>query len=171
MDIPKDKKDIPMRCYRNGSHVVLPLEEAYRLFWASRFGWVLKLDFFRSGFGESAMSGSVVKAVYSSGVKFVLALLGRGALSVAQNDSCLVDEHGEAPSPNQMAVWASRFRKLFAGDKPYEFLREADERGICQPAYRMKPDETWLVVLGVEPDKGYSDIDVPWGIFRTPPCE
>ena len=167
MEIPEEKRGIPIRCYHNGKRAILPLEEAVKQFWASRFGWVLKLDYFRSGFGEDAKNGSVAKVVHSSGVKFAMALLNRGSLSVGLDDSCVLDEHEDPPSRNQFTVWAYRFGLLFAGDKPYECIKIPDEYGICQTAYRMKPSETWLVVMGVASEDDFSDVDVPWEVFQT----
>lgn len=170
MRIPKDMKDIPLLCYPNGRRKILPLEEAYKLFWKVTFAWLLPLDWFTSGSGKFATDGYAGRIAQQPPMKFAFKMLTRGALALAINDSALLDEHGDSPSPNLFYAWAARFGKLFKGPKPYEYIKVSDQYGRRQPAYRMKPGEAWLIVIGVDPEnREYTDLDVDWELFQVPP--
>lgn len=74
---------------------------------------------------------------------------------------------------------ASRFGKIFTDRHERPVLPEPlrpffhyriDETGqSSQPAYRMHPERTWLLVLGVAPGQGITDNDIDWTVFQTPP--
>ncbi len=169
MQIPEDMKAIPIVCFDNGRRTILPFEEVYRLFWLVTLGWVLLSDFVRTGFGKQARQGSISKVVYGSAIRFVFNLLTHGRLVLAREDICLLDEHDDPPSPQLFPVWAYRFGKLFNGSRPCEHVSFTDPRGHRHCGYRMKPGQTWLVVVEVDPDSRFGNEDVDWTIFETPP--
>ena len=169
MQISDDMRKIPLLCFLDGRRKVLPFEEAYKLFWRVTFSWLLPLDWFRSGFRKSATDGYAGKIAQQPPMRFAFKMLTRGALALAINDSALLDEHGDSPSHGLLYAWAARFGKLFKGPKPYEYMKVSDQYGRRQPAYRMKPGETWLIVIGVDPENHEcTDLDVDWELFQVP---
>ncbi len=169
MKVPDDMKAIPIICFHNGRRKILPLEEAYHLFWTAILGWVLLSDFFRAGFGKRAKKGRLSPIIQGDALKFVFNILTHGTLALNREDICLLDEHGEPPGPGLFAVWAYRFGKLFKGPRPYEHVFFTDRHGHRQKGYRMKSGETWLVVVEVDPKSGFKNEDVDWTVFETPP--
>jgi hypothetical protein len=170
MQIPGEQKCIPTQCSMSGHLKTLTLEEAYVLFWEVSFGWLLLLDWFRTSFAESEKSGYVSKLAKFSGMDFGYKLLTRGALALAMNENCMLDEHGYGPSRNTFAQDARRFAKLFPKKaRPYESTQVIDRDGYRQLAYRMIPGQKWLIVVGVDAESSFTNLDVDWTIFQTPP--
>jgi len=169
MRIPKEQKNIPLKCWYNGRRAILPLEKAYRLFFSVSFAWILFLDLYRTdGRGRRPKGGALVKDAPGA-AKFTLKLLTRGRLALSVSDSCLMDEHGDSPSRGLLTAWAHRFGGLFDGPKPFEQRYVYDEHGNRQLAYLMKPDERWLIIVDVDSDSGFTREDVDWQIFETGP--
>ena len=170
MEIPDDMKAIPLTCFHNGRKKILPVEEAHNLLWIVTLGWVMLSDFFRTGGGKQAKRGFLAKIVQGSAIKFAFNILTHGSLALAREDSCFADEHGDPPDRDLFAVWAYRFGKLFKkGLRPYEHVAFTDPNGHRRFGYRMKPGETWLVIVEVDPDSGFGNEDVDWTLFETPP--
>lgn len=170
MQIPDEQKDIPIKCYVIGRLLTLSLEEAYELFWKMSFAWLLPLDWFRSGFEKSEKTGYVSKVAQFSGMEFGYKLLTRRTLALAINSPCMLDEHGYGPSRGAFIRYAHRFGELFPNKaRPYESTQVIDDRGLRQLAYRMKPDEKWLIVVGVDPESEFKNTEIDWNIFQKRP--
>jgi hypothetical protein len=170
MEILNEKKCIPTQCYVNGYNKILTLEETYILFWQVKFAWLLLLDWFRSEFDGIEGSGYVSKLARFSGMSFGYRLLTRGFLALTINDTCMLDEHGYSPNRNTFIQNARRFGKLFPEkNRPYEATQVFDRDGNLQLAYRMKSDEKWLIIVGVDPKSEFTNEDINWSIFQTPP--
>ena len=169
MKISDVQKRIPIQCYVNGYKKVLTLEETYALFWQVHFAWLLLLDWYRFTLDGSAKDGYVSKIAKFSGMGFGYKLLTKKALALAINDTCMLDEHGYAPTRNTFTQNARRFRLLFPENAcPYESTQVFDKDGDLQLAYRMKHIK-WLIVAGVDPNSKFTNEDVDWTIFQTPP--
>jgi hypothetical protein len=171
MQFPDDKKSIPVQCYVTGHLKTLPLQEAYVLFWKVHFGWLLLLDWFRSGFGKSAKQGYMRRLVQKSGKRFGYNLLTRRSLPLTINDRCMLDEHDFPPSRNNFAARAARFAKVAGGFSLFEYDEVFDDGRNGVPAYRPNPDVDWLIVLKVAPDSSFKDTDVDWSLFQNPPLK
>jgi|GEM_PF-5488846 len=169
MQIADNMKTIPIVCFHNGRRTILSSEEVYRLFWNVTLGWVLLSDFFRTGFGKQGKHGTISKVIHGSAIRFAFNILTHGSLVLAREDICLLDEHGDSPSQDIFPVWAHRFSKLFNGFRPIKHVTFTDPQGHRHCGYRMKPDQTWLIVVGVDPDSSFGNEDIDWAIFETPP--
>jgi hypothetical protein len=166
MQIPDEQKSVPTLCYINGQKKTLNLEEAYVLFWILPFAWLLPVDWFRYHKITAYMRDVAKKSTKI----FLMHLLNRGYLALTINDDCMRDKHGDPLSPNAFAAKAARLRKIF-GDEEVPFIYEdalQDNKGTVQ-AYRMSPGQTWIVVMSVEKNSEYTDADIDWTIFQTPP--
>ena len=54
--------------------------------------------------------------------------------------------------------------------RPFHYLEVPNGIGyITRPAYKMHPERTWFVIVGVDSTSQYSNADVDWTIFQTPP--
>lgn len=153
-------------CYVNGFRYIKPSDEVQRLFRAADFAWVLRTDDYRSGCGKDAKSGYVGKVAKEAGRRFGYALLTHGSLPLTIDDDCLLDEHGRRPGRNLFACWAAKFGRLFEGEKPYAFSTVLLDGDV--PVYRMKPGKRWIIVVGIDPDCGISDVEFDWRVFESP---
>ena len=169
MEFPDEKKNIPVQCYLNGHLKLLPLQDAYALFWEVHFGWLVLLDWFRSGFGKNAKQGYMRKLVQKSGKIFGYNLLTRGLLPLAINDQCMIDEHDYPPSRNTFHARAARFARVADGFPLFEYDENVGGGKSLQPAYRPNPDVQWLILVGVDPASSFTNTDVDWKLFQTPP--
>ena len=169
MSLTDESRQIPLLCYHSGVRKVLPLEVAHQLFWLVSLGLIPMLDFFRSGHGERAKKGSFTSTVQRGAPRFVMKLLTRGRLALAREDVCLQDENGDPPARPTFAVWAYECKKLFDDREILERTYFIDKDYHRQVGYRMKLDETWLVVIGVDPKSGLSDTAVDLSVFLDPP--
>ncbi len=170
MIVPDYMKKIPLRCSLTGRAKVLPLEEAYSIFWSVNFAWVRLRDFFKSGGqGRIPKQGILGRIAPGLATKFIIKLLTRTTLALTIDDECLLDEHNDPPVANTFNVWAFRFGSCFDGPWPHRHLLVPDEGGIRRSAYCMRPGETWLLILGVDAKSGFDDSDVDWNVFLEPP--
>ena len=153
-------------CYIDGYRCVEALDVVLQLFQKVDFAWVIRTDYFRSGFGKEATKGYVGKIAKEVGRRFAHALLRRGSLPLTIDD-CPLDEHRESIGRNLFHCWAAKFGRLFEGEKPYEFTTLLIDGDV--PAYRMKPEKRWLIVVDIDPDCGVDSVEFDWKIFDGPP--
>ena len=161
--IPADKKHIQINCYVNGRLRILTLDKAYSLFWGVLFAWLAPLDWFRSNEKQDYMRNLVTKSTKV----FAFNLFTRGYLPLTINSRCMLDEHGYPQSRNAFQAKACRLAKLFNGKPPYYFNECYLNKRGWQPAYQMNPGQEWLIVLGVDPDGEFNNLDVDWTIFQN----
>ena len=165
MQIPGQHKNIPTRCYVKGYLKTLTLEEAYVLFWQASLAWLRPINWFRS----KHIRGYIRDLMTKSTKVFLYNLVTRKYLPLTINSESMLDSHDFAPSRNSFHARAHRARELFGDDVPFVYDDDFDDEKRLLPAYRMKPGQNWLIVVGVDPGTEFKDPDVDWTIFLNPP--
>ena len=167
MEAKGDDGRISFECWHDGCRCVEPLNAVLQLFHEVDLAWVIRTDYFRSGFGKDAEGGYVGKIAKEAGRRFGHALLTRGSLPLTIDDTCFVNEHGDGPGRNLFHCWAAKFGRLFNGEKPYEYATLFIDGDV--PAYRMKPGKQWLIVVDIDASCGVGPADFDWRVFGDPP--
>jgi hypothetical protein len=166
----QDQGNVPLKCFVNGYARTVNLSEAHRFFWKARLGWLRPLEWIRVDHGKNARQGNGADLMQDRVARFAWKLLTRGSLALRVDDDCLGDEHGNLPGRGTVAAWACRFANMFKSARVLEHVRVADEFGIRELAYRLKPGIDWLLVVGVDSKSPIPDTAVDWTVFLTPPC-
>jgi len=157
-------------CHYNGQRRTLAMEEAYRLFWACDYAWLLPLDWYRWDVGGRVGADYVFKAVFPSARMFGLLMHTRGTRTLT---IAALDKLAEKNLRNEtFNARAARFNKLFRDLppelRPFSHYEEQLINGKTMPAYRMNPERNWLVVVGAGDG---SNEAVDWAAFLEPPSE
>jgi len=114
----------------------------------------------------------ILSATSRSGTLFGFALLTlRRGTPLIFEPSAFPGEHERHMSRNAFNGRARRFAEIFDEDirlpqRPFEFIAIPDDHGRTLPAYRMKANISWFIILGVA---GGSNSDIDWEEFTKPP--
>ena len=165
MQIPDEQKSIPTQCYVNGQLKTLTFKEAYVLFWEVPLSWLLPLDWFRFHQTHAYMRDMITLSTKM----FAYNLFTRGYQTLTTNSDCMLDERGDGPSRNVFQARASKFAKIFGDDVPFIYDNDIVDRKRTIPAYRMKFDQKWLLVIGLIPETKIKPSEIDWTFFQTPP--
>jgi hypothetical protein len=122
-------------------HKRVSLGKAYDLSRTVDFAWVLSTDWYRSGFAQTAKSGSVKTDAGPTGRKMARGLMTRGHLIFPISEESMLDEHDCKPTRNTFHRRAARCRNLFRSPAPFDY-----DDAMGEPGYRMRHDATWLIV-------------------------
>ena len=169
----QEQENVPLKCYHNGHGKVLPLKEAHALFWDVHYGWLLKLDWYRFEVDGYAGACYLYTKVEDCGRLFARYLHTRGTLCLTFGDWAYIQAKPDPLSLNAFQATARRFIKTFDGlpkaTRPFRYVKAHGAKGLMEPAYRMRPDREWLVVVGVAPKSEVPDEDVDWSVFLVDP--
>jgi hypothetical protein len=175
------REDEPLLlAYHNGWRILLPIIEMWRLFWACNYAWLLPLDWYRWSVNGYEGSEYVCLRVTSLPRRFGLVMHKRGSRFLTLSDWEKIEKAVGLVSDDVFHQLAARFCRVFVADRPEELVlpkplrpffhfRFDEAGGSSQPAYRMHPERTWLLLVGVAPGQGVTADDVNWGLFRSPP--
>jgi len=169
-DTPRDG-NILLDCNLNGAPVVLPWSEAWEKLWACEIGWVRPQHWLRHRILGREIARTLRRSERSG------ALFGFRMMTRRRNSPFTIahmaefDEDRRMPSRNVFNAAARRFAEIFDKDirqenRPFEYADIVGPDGRSLPAYRMKPDCSWLIILGVH---GGGDANVDWSKLQTPP--
>jgi hypothetical protein len=166
--------------YHNGRKIIGPLVKLWRLFWACHYGWLLPLDWYRWSIEGHESSEYVCLKATALPRRFGLVMHMRGKRFLTLGDWEQLEKAVGLVGDDAFHQMGSRFSRIFWVDRPEHLvlplslrpffhyrIEETGDRG--QPAYRMHPDRTWLLVLGVAPGQDVTDDDIDWSVFQTPP--
>lgn len=163
-----DSKERRFDCILNGVTKRLAWDEAHTLLHTSTIGWILPIMWLRCSLG-TCRSGILLDDSTRAATQFGFQLLSkrRGLLLTR-------DEHREALDKrylgnNAFHARARRFAAVLGdlsnGQRPFEYIMMPDAHD-GMPAYRMKADATWIIVLGTANGNGK---DVDWQALTIPP--
>ena len=153
-----------------GDRKSLPFSEAHRKLWEVDLGWVLILDWYRSGHGESAMSGHVSEQLTKPAGHFLREMLTRATRSVTIDDRCFRNEADRPPTRGQFTGWACRAGKLSPSKECFRVQTESGFDGSDKAyGYVMRYDVTWLLVMEPDNTAGFGPGHIPWACFLAPP--
>ena len=159
-----------LECCENGKRVVRPFHDAHRQFWLSNYAWLIPSDWYRWEIdrysGETYVYPVVKKAALRLGF-----LIHTRKEPLTMDDLEEADGDGYELSVDAFVARAYRFNRLFGNLprelRPYHYMDVLNKMGIPRPAYRMNPQRTYLVVLGIAPESPRTDVD--WSLFCQPP--
>lgn len=169
----KDGQSALLECYENGARALLDLPAAWRALWQVDFGWILPTDFYRWQWGGHHGRGQVLPITLKCGRKFGFCLLTR-TTPLTYWDMIEYDPDFDDALFNAFIARASRFNRLFPKEirrsdpllKYYPILHPHQD---SEPAYRLVPEKTTLVIAGVDQDSGSSAGPVDWRALENPP--
>lgn len=169
-DTPRDG-NILLDCNLNGVPIVLPWPEAWQKLWARDIGWVRPEHWFRHRILGREIARSLERSERSGALFGFRIMMRRRHSPFTIEDMAEFDEDGATPSRNVFSAGARRFAELFDKDirqeqRPFEYADIVGPDGRSLPAYRMKPECSWLIVLGVHEG---GDPNVDWSKLQTPP--
>ena len=171
--------EIPLECYKNGKGDVFPVNEAYKRFWDSNYGWLCPSDLYRFSIEGYSGQNYIYKIVGKKALRFSFLIHTReGPLIIDDTEKPL--NNGNELEINTFISWASKFNRIFREPympedlptelRPFYYLEVPNGIGfITRPAYKLHPDRTSFVIVGVDTASQYSNTDVDWTIFQTPP--
>ncbi|HDY68191.1 MAG TPA: hypothetical protein ENH85_10400 [Candidatus Scalindua sp.] len=174
-----NQSEIPLKCYENGKHSIFSINEAYKKFWQCNYGWICLLDWYRFYIEGYSGQNNVYKIVGKKAMKFgFLGHTRKEPLTIDDAEVLLND--GYELEVNTFVSWSCKFNKLFKEPyatkelpkllRPFYYLEVPNGIGdITRPAYKMHPERTSFVIIGVDPASPYSNADIDWTIFQTPP--
>ena len=171
--------EIPLECYKNGKYGIFATIEACKQFWACNYGWLCPSDLYRFSIEGYSGQNYVYKIIGKKAMRF-------GFLVHTQESPLTVDEaeklfkKDKELEVNTFISWASKFNRIFREPympedlptelRPFYYLEVPNGMGhITRPAYKMHPGRTSFVIVGVDTTSQYSNTDVDWTIFQTPP--
>lgn len=170
---PETNKNLSIECYTNGRHVFLPFEEALQQVRQTEFAWLLPLDWYRYHVGKYAGEEFVYRVVPKSSRLVAYHLHRRGYLALTIDDLRELDEDvtylERAAFHARIAKLARLFNALPLELRPWEYVDFLDPNNTYIPAYRMNPERTYIMVIGVAPDCKVKNEEVDWMLFMTPP--
>ena len=161
----------PLRSSVNGRSVVLSFEEARQRFHACQFSWLLPLDEYRWKMGKYAGSILLCSRVRPAPRRLGLLMHVRGNRRLTQ--AALEEHEGvEIMEKNAFHARAAKWNVIY-GDmpadlRPFFYYEFEDLRGIRYPAYQMRRDIKYIVVIGAA--DGTPDDLVDWEYFLADPA-
>lgn len=166
--------------YHNGRKIVQTIVKIWRLFWACQYGWLLPLDWYRWAIEGHEGSEYVSLKVTGLPRRFGLVMHTRGKRYLTLGDWENREKAIGLVSEDVFHQLGSRFSRIFFADRlknlvlpeslrPFFHYRIDETCDRSQPAYRMHPERTWLLVLGVAPGQDIKDDDIDWSLFQAPP--
>ncbi|MBN2560192.1 MAG: hypothetical protein JXQ75_04615 [Phycisphaerae bacterium] len=166
-----DPTAIPLECHLDGEFEVLTFAAAHELVWKSDFAWVIRAGWYRLGWSGFEATGDTRRKAELAGEQFGFALLTQTPLTItdfAKRGPITADDveafQGRAARFNRLVPKQLRKRAPL-----FEWCPVIDRWGRPEPAYRIVPGRTTLVVAGVDPDAGIDDGRVPWRRLQNPP--
>jgi hypothetical protein len=166
--------------FHNGRKIIGTLVKMWRLFWACHYGWLLPVDWYHWAIEGHESSEYVCLKATALPRRFGLVMHMRGKRFLTLGDWEQLEKAVGLVSDDVFHQMGSRFSRIFWFDRPEHLvlplslrpffhyrIEETGDRG--QPAYRMHPERTWLLVLGVAPGQDITDNDIDWSVFQTPP--
>jgi hypothetical protein len=171
--------EIPLDCYKNGKADIFPTNEAYKRFRDSNYGWLCPSDWYSFSIEGYSGQNYIYKIIGKKAMRFGFLVHAReGPLTIDDAESLLND--GYELEVNTFISWASKFNRIFRKPyvskelpmelRPFYYLEVPNGIGnITRPAYKMHPERTSFVIVGVDPTSQYSNTDVDWTIFQAPP--
>jgi len=166
----KRETNLTLKCCENGSRVIQPFDTAYERFWRSNYAWLVPADWYK--YDVEGHSGS--KYVYPVAKTAALRL---GFLIHTRKEPLTIDDLEAADemthelTMDAFVTRAYRFNRLFGKLpkelRPFQYAEILNDMGIPRAAYRVNPERTYFVVLGVA--SGHPQVDIDWSRFRQPP--
>ena len=179
MSTKLNQSEILLECYKNGKEDIFPAIEAHKRFWSYNYGWLCPLDLYRFSIEGYSGQNQIYKIVGKKALRFSFLIHTReGPLIIDDAEKPL--NNGEELEINTFISWASKFNRIFRKPyiakvlptelRPFHYLEVPNGVGfITRPAYKMHPGRTSFIIVGVDPTSKYSNTDVDWTIFQTPP--
>jgi hypothetical protein len=172
MNTSHEANELRFECYVQGKKRMLPVEEARRQVWECQFAWIIPLDFYRydiEGYKDHLRVSRTIPAcclLWGYHVHKRFDYLTLASLQMLDPD------HEDLTRPNFNAL-ASRFGQLFR-DLPTDLRPIECDKMIGRDhritlGYRFKPELTRIMIVGVELGGSYTNDDVDWDLFLSPP--
>ena len=160
-------------CYHIGAKVTRASVEAHKLFWTANYAWNLQTDFYRWGIDGHTGQDYVCRIACPRARRLGRYVHCRGGRALMNSNFEQLQNNEERITVGVFRKMACQFNKLFQGLptnlRPFFEYKEDDGGRINQPAYRMYPGRTYLVIVGVAPGQGLTNDDMDWTLFDGPP--
>lgn len=172
MNTNPEAKELRLECYVQGKKRMLSIEEAHRQVCESQFAWIIPLDFYRyniEGYEDMLRVSRTIPACSLLWGYHVHKRLDYLTLESLQ----MLDPDHEDLSRSNFNALASRFGQLFRNLpmelRPIECDKTLVRNQRIAVGYRFKPEFTRILIVGVELGGGYTDDEVDWDLFLSPP--
>ena len=163
-----------MVCFKNGRRIIIPLEQAYKLFWKSEFSWLWPMDWYRFKIDQFEGQSYVTKKAGRAARVLGYFLHRRGYRALSVDRFCELDCKSKFIGRDAFYARMAKFNRLFGKMptklRPFEFFEVIPDDHRPQPGYRLKPGREIFMIHSLEPDSGFSGEDIDWTIFQRPPC-
>jgi len=171
--------EIPFKCFENCKYHIFPQKEARKRVWQCNYGWIGELDYYQWSVQGYWGNSGVFKKAKKIGMDFGFLLHTSSKQPVTIDDAERILSKNSELEKGTFISWASRFNRIFKDDKgqeilpselwPFYYLEVPDGMGVSRPAYKMHPDRTSFVIVGVDPDSPYDPGQVDWSLLLEKP--